>query len=225
MVAGLTKAGYQVFFQYHRNESGAERLRSVYAATGIRIDFAAPFSLGADDFDVLINNTTINKSGEQTRCVDPAVWEKILHLNVTVPFLPAVPSCQTWCTRGWGRIVNVGSIYSVQVAVNRAPCVVSEHALSGLTKTIAREYAAPGITYTEICSSVVESRMMERIVKDRVQRRGRILSAVLDQHRAPSPTDQMAMADEMAPAALFLASEAAGFINGASVPVDGGLLA
>ncbi|GAA4687354.1 3-hydroxybutyrate dehydrogenase [Phytohabitans rumicis] len=224
MVAAFAKAGYQVFFQYNQNEPVAQRLRSTYSATGLRIDLASQFALPSDDFDVLINNAGINESEELTDRVDPMIWEKMLRVNLTVPFLLIRAVLPGMIHRGWGRIVNIGSIYSLRAATHRAPYVATKHGLSGLTKTVAREYAAHGITCNEICPSAVESRMMNRIAGDKAQRQGNTITEILDGYRALIPAKRMATPEEVASTSLHLCSPAAGFINGASVPVDGGLL-
>jgi 3-hydroxybutyrate dehydrogenase len=224
MVAAFAKAGYQVFFQYCENESAAERLRSTYSSTGFRIDFTTPFSLPSTDFDVLVNNAGVNESEEPTHRVDPAVWEKMLHVNLTVPFLLIRSVVPGMVRRGWGRIVNIGSIFSLRAAAHRAPYVAAKHGLSGLTKTVAREYAAHGVTCNEICPSAVESRMLQRIAHDKARREGGTVAAVLAGYRALTPANRMAAAEEVASTSLYLCSSAAAFVNGASVPVDGGLL-
>jgi len=225
LVIAFAKAGYETFFQYHRNRPAANRLIAEHGATGFQIDFSAPFEPPAGDFDILVNNAGINESDEETDRVDPSIWGKMLHVNVTVPFLLCRAVLPGMVRRRWGRIVNIGSIYSVRAAAKRAPYVASKHGLSGLTKTVAKEYAAHGVTCNEICPSAVESSMMDRIAKNRADREGRTVSEVLDGYRAMSPAHRLATADEVASAALFLCSAAAGFVNGASISVDGGLVA
>ena len=118
--------------------------------------------------------------------------------------------------RGWGRVINVGSIYSVRGATHRAPYVASKHALSGLTKVIALEYAATGVTCNEICPSAINSHMINRIARIRADLRGTSVDDVLDQYRAMNPSGRMGTAGEVASLALFLASPEAGFLNGAA---------
>jgi 3-hydroxybutyrate dehydrogenase len=225
LVTAFTKAGYRTYFQYHRSRDIADRLAADSGATAIAIDFSGDFTLPSSDFDILINSVGINESEEESHEVDPAIWERMLRINLTVPFLLARAVLPGMIHRGWGRIVNIGSIYSIRGAANRAPYVASKHALSGLTKTIAKEYAGRGITCNEICPSAVESRMINRISQDKANRRGTSAAEILDQYRSMSPSGRMATAEEVASAALYLASSDAGFVNGVSMQVDGGLLA
>src|SRR5262249_5180901 len=153
------------FFQYHQGHEIADRLQAETAAAGLQIDFSGDFSLPTTDFDVLVNNAGVNESDEETHEVDPFIWERMLRINATIPFLLTRAVLPGMLRRRWGRIINVGSIYSLRGAANRAPYVASKHALSGLTKTVAKEYAAHGITSNEICPSAVDSRMIDRIAK------------------------------------------------------------
>jgi 3-hydroxybutyrate dehydrogenase len=225
IVTAFAKAGYTTSFQYRANQTVAERLTSEFGASAYRMDLSDQFEPPSADIDILINCAGINESEEVTHLVDPGSWAKMLHVNLTVPFLLVRAVVPGMVQRGWGRIVNIGSIYSVRAAPNRAPYVASKHGLSGLTKAIAKEYATFGVTCNEICPSAVESQMIERIARDRAKRQGRTAEDVLSDYREASPAKRMATADEVASAALFLASPAASFINGASLQLDGGLVA
>jgi len=225
MVAAFAKAGYETFFQYHRRADIAERLRADTASTALRIDFRGPFDLEPTDFDVVVNNAGVNESDELTHQVDPLAWDTMLRINVTVPFLISRAVLPGMVRRGWGRIINIGSIYSLRAAANRAPYVASKHALSGLTKTIAKEYAAHGITCNEICPSAVDSQMIHRLARERAAARGGTVEDVLAQYRSMGPAGRLGTAEEVAATALYLADRDAGFINGVSIPVDGGLTA
>jgi 3-hydroxybutyrate dehydrogenase len=124
--------------------------------------------------------------------------------------------------RGWGRIINVGSVYSLRAATHRAPYVASKHALTGLTRALALEYATAGVTCNEICPSAVDSEMINRIAHTRAGLRGTTVDSVLDEYRTMNPFGRMATAGEVASMVLYLAGPEAGFVNGASIPVDGG---
>lgn len=225
IVVAFAKAGYTTSFQYRSNQAVADRLISQFGVSGHKLDLSRPFELPSADIDVLINCAGINESEEVTHLVDPALWTQMLHLNLTVPFLLVREVVPGMVRRGWGRIVNIGSIYSLRAATNRAAYVASKHGLSGLTKTIAKEYASFGVTCNEICPSAVESQMIDRIARVRAHRQGRTVQEVLSDYRGLSPAGRMAMANEVASVALFLAGPAANFINGASLQVDGGLVA
>lgn len=225
MVIAFAQRGHRVTLQYRSNEVAAKHLEKEYGAGSLRIDFAEPFTVDAMDFDVLINCAGINESEDLTQSVDPATWYRMLSVNLTAPFLLAQSVLPGMVRRGWGRIVNVGSIFSLRGAPNRAAYVASKHGLSGLTKTIAHEYAHHGITCNEICPAAVESRMIDRIAQDRAMRQGRSVSDVLDDYRQRTPAGRMARPEEVAAVALFLCTDEARYINGTSITVDGGALA
>lgn len=222
VMVAFAKAGHRTFFQYFRNDESAARLTDTLGATGFKIDFSGDFELPVVDFDVLVNCAGINVSEEQAHSVDLAIWDRMLRVNVTVPFLLSQAVLPGMLRRGWGRIINVGSIYSLRGATNRAPYVASKHALSGLTKVMALEYATTGVTCNEICPSAVDSHMINRIAQVRAERRGTTADDVLDEYRAMNPFGRMATAGEVASAVLYLSSAEAAFINGAAIPVDGG---
>ncbi|BBH69331.1 3-hydroxybutyrate dehydrogenase [Actinoplanes sp. OR16] len=222
VVLAFAKAGHHTFFQYFRNDTAAARLTETLGATGFKIDFSGDFSLPVSDFDILINCAGINVSEDETHAVDIAAWDRMLRVNVTVPFLLSQLVLPGMLRRGWGRIVNIGSIYSLRGATRRAPYVASKHALSGLTKTLALESANTGVTCNEIRPSAVDSQMINRIAKIRSELRGTTVEDVLAEYRSMNPFGRMATAAEVASTVLFLAGPEAGFINGASIPVDGG---
>ena len=225
MVIAYAQRGHRVSFQYCSNEEAAARLEKAYGATAMRMDFASPFAVDRMDFDVLVNGAGINESEDRTDAVDPGIWQRMLHVNLTAPFLLAQSVLPGMVERGWGRIVNIGSIYSLRGAVLRAAYVASKHGLSGLTKTIANEYADRGITCNEICPAAVESRMITRIAQDRARLHGRSVSDVLDDYRRTTPARRLGNPEEVAAVAIFLCTEEAGYINGSSITVDGGALA
>lgn len=225
VIEAFSGAGDTVVFQYCEDVETAARLEERWSATALRLDFTVPFSLPSTDFDVLINCAGVNESDRETHLVDEVAWARMVQLNLTAPFLLIRMILPGMMERGWGRIVNVGSIYSVRGAVRRAPYVASKHGLSGLTKTVAKEYAEYGITSNEICPGAVESKLLERIAGDRARQEGRPVAEMMDEYRALNPSKRLARAVEVASLALYLASADAGFISGASIVVDGGSVA
>ena len=87
-------------------------------------------------------------------------WDRTIALNLTAPFL-LIRQCLPHMVReNWGRIVNISSIYGLRAVETNLPYTVSKHGLSGLTKTVAREYGAHGITCNEICPGPMKSRLL-----------------------------------------------------------------
>ena len=151
IVQAFTERGDEVTFQYRSNQSEADSLGKETHARPLHIDFLDPFELPDGPFDILVNNAGINVSACLTHDVSDQAWNSTLHLNVTVPFLIARRYLPHMIRQEWGRIVNISSIYGLRAIEQRLPYAVSKHALSGLTKTIAKEYGQHGITCNEIC--------------------------------------------------------------------------
>ncbi|WP_164842346.1 SDR family NAD(P)-dependent oxidoreductase [Actinoplanes solisilvae] len=225
ILVAFAKAGHHTTFQYFSNDEAATRLTESLGAAGLKIDFSGEFELPSADFDVLVNCAGITISEERTHSVDPAVWARMMQVNVTAPFLLARAVLPGMLHRGWGRVINVGTIYSLRAARHRAPYVASKHALSGLTKVMALEYAGTGVTCNEICPSAVDSEMINRIARRRAEIRGVAAEDVIADYRALNPTGRLATAAEVASAVVYLASPEAGFVNGVSFPIDGGQIA
>jgi NAD(P)-dependent dehydrogenase (short-subunit alcohol dehydrogenase family) len=125
----------------------------------------------------------------------------------------------------WGRIINISSIYGLRGVENHLPYTVSKHALAGLTKTIAKEYAADGITCNEICPGPIDSTMLKQVCIKEASAEGKSLDEVLDEIRSEIPTGRLAKPEEIASLAVFIASSGASYLNGASIPLDGGMVA
>lgn len=214
-----------VAFQYNKNKRAAERLRESFNAEPIPMDFGESATLPRGDFDVLVNNAGINISKQPGLNVTRSDWDKTLLINVTIPFLLTQQCLPHMLKQKWGRIVNVSSIYGLRGVESNLPYTVSKHALSGLTKTIAKEYAEHDITCNEVCPGPIESDMMTRVSAERAKLDGISLDDYLAEVCGEIPARRMAKPKEIAAAALFLASPEAAYVTGASIPIDGGLIA
>ena len=125
----------------------------------------------------------------------------------------------------WGRIINISSIYGLRACEGNLPYNVSKHGLSALTKTVAKEYSQYGISANEICPGPIESKLLDRIAQYHADNEGESKSDYLALLANDIPGRRLATPFDVAATALFLASEQAGYINGVSIPVDGGLIA
>ena len=118
--------------------------------------------------------------------------------------------------RGWGRIVSIGSVLSFQGGIRVPAYTASKHALVGLTRALANELAARGVTVNAIAPGYVTTENTGPLRAD-AERMRSLLARI--------PAGRFAEPDEIAGAAVFLASEAASYITGSVVTVDGGWLA
>lgn len=225
LVEAFSRNGDLVSFQYNTNEATATKLRDSLHSTPIQMDFATSATLPHADFDVVVNNAGVNISKQLSQDVTRANWDRTFLINVTVPFLLTQQCLPYMLSKGWGRIINVSSIYGLRGVETNLPYTASKHALSGLTKTIAKEYAEHGITCNEICPGPIESDMMSRISTERARLDGISPEAYLSEVCDEIPAGRMADPAEIASLALFLASPEAAYVTGASIPIDGGMIA
>jgi NAD(P)-dependent dehydrogenase (short-subunit alcohol dehydrogenase family) len=118
---------------------------------------------------------------------------------------------------GGGAIVNMSSIYGAAGHPANHAYVASKHAVLGMTRSVALEYASRGVRVNAVCAGITATpamRQAQAVVPDVVQ-------ALVDQH----PMARMATEDEVASAVLWLCSDGAGFVTGTPLAVDGGFLA
>lgn len=216
---------YAVTFQYRHSRHQAETLQAECPVTAVSIDFSFTFDLPDAEFDIVINNAGINICNVPAHAVPLADWDLTLRINTTVPFMVVQRYLPGMVKRRWGRIINISSIYGLRGVETNLPYNVSKHGLSGLTKTLAKEYAAYGITCNEICPGPIESDMMQQVARRETSDTDKDVTRYLKEVAQEVPAQRMATPGEVAAMALFLASEEAGYINGSSVVIDGGLIA
>jgi 3-oxoacyl-[acyl-carrier protein] reductase len=202
----------------------AEILEADGQALAVTTDVADPNSIAemievvTDEYgriDVLINNAGIFSTLEMRPFdqIPLEEWEQVLRVNLTGPFLCARAVLPAMREAKWGRIINVGSGAVRLGRPNYLHYIASKAALAGMSLSMARELGAdgitvnailPGATFTEIERKSVTPEQKERII------------AIQCVPRAEIPHD-------LAGAVLFLASDAAGFITGQSINLDGGV--
>jgi 3-hydroxybutyrate dehydrogenase len=225
LIEAFCRSGDKVTFQYNSNQALAEKLNKEYGAEPLCIDFLQSFSIPAIDFDVLINNAGVNISDAVSHDVTLDDWNLTLLFNVTIPFQLTKLCLPSMMQKQWGRIINISSIYGLRGVEKNLPYTVSKHALSGLTKTIAKEYAIYGITCNEICPGPIDSDMMQRIGNREAQAEGISLDDYFKSICDEIPIGRMAKPREIASLSIYLASDNADYLNGVSIPLDGGLIA
>lgn len=167
--------------------------------------------------DVAFNNAGVEAAGMVTDfSVDD--YRKVFDINVLGVFLSMKYEIQQMLRQGGGVIVNTSSILG-HVAVPGASIYnASKHAVEGMTKTAALEYAQQGIRINAVAPGATATDMIDRFAgKEGAESR----EALAAQH----PMNRLATSEEIAAAVAYLASDGASFTNGVSLPVDGGYLA
>ena len=164
-----------------------------------------------DRLDVLVNNAGIVllAAAEQ---VSDAEWDATMAVNLKAPFLMASAAFQALCHSGAGRIVNLASQAAFVALDRHLAYSTSKAGILGLTRVLAAEWAKHGITVNAISPTVVETELGRRAWA------GEVGTAM----KRKIPTGRFAHPEEIALAALYLASGAAGMITGENLVVDGG---
>jgi 3-hydroxybutyrate dehydrogenase len=225
LIEAFHAAGATVHFQYCSATDVATSLQARLGVIGIPLDFNASFFPPDLPVDILVNNAAVNSSLTITHDVSPALWDMTIAVNLTAPFLLSRAYLPHMATRGWGRIMNISSIYGLRANEGLLPYNASKHGLAGLTRTVAREYGAKGITCNEICPGPVESNMLIRLGSLRAAANGLTYEQYLSEILSETPNRRLATPADVASLALFLSSNEASHINGVSLPLDGGLVA
>jgi NAD(P)-dependent dehydrogenase (short-subunit alcohol dehydrogenase family) len=147
---------------------------------------------------------------------DKTEFERVMRVNVASVFFGMRAQIPSMLRAGGGSIVNTSSVAGLAATAGMGPYSASKHAVVGLTKAAALEYAQQNIRVNALCPGGTHSEMFDSWTADPV---------VAAQVAATHPIGRFAQAAEPARAALFLCGDAASFITGAALPVDGGLLA
>jgi NAD(P)-dependent dehydrogenase (short-subunit alcohol dehydrogenase family) len=172
--------------------------------------------------DVLVNNAGVGSSADPRPLAefDDDFWDLSLAVNLTAPYLLCKAVLPAMRQKRWGRIINVASVNSRIPSPHAAAYVASKHGLLGLTRALALEVAREGITVNAICPGPVHTVMNDRRVAYDAQRRG-----VSFEEQAGSMTliGRRLEPEEVAPVAVYLASEEAAVVTGQGWNVCGGI--
>lgn len=164
--------------------------------------------------DILVNNAgMIRRAPASEHAV--ADWDEVLRVNLDSVFHLSQAAGRRMIESGWGRIINVASMLSFQGGILVPGYTASKHAVAGLTKALANEWAARGVTVNAIAPGYMATDNTTPIRAD-VERERSILARI--------PAGRWGTPADLQGAFVFLASDAAAYLTGAVLPVDGGWL-
>ena len=175
--------------------------------------------------DILVNNAGIQHTSPVESFPDDR-WDAVIAINLSSNFHAIKAVLPQMKGRNWGRIVNIASVHGLVASVEKAAYVAAKHGVLGLTKTVALEMAATGITCNAICPGWVLTPLVQRQIDDRAEREGiPVEQAKVELLGEKQPSGEFATPEQIGALCVFLCSEAAGQIRGVALPVDGGWLA
>ncbi len=163
--------------------------------------------------DVLVNCAGVSPMFKKAELVEDDEWRQVLDVNVTGSFLCAREAGKLMLDRDGGSIVNISSILGQVGGERMAAYSASKGAVDALTRTLALEWATRGIRVNTLSPGYFETDMTEAL-RGHKKWRGHLLSRI--------PMGRFGVPEELVSAALFLASDASGFMTGSTMVVDGG---
>ncbi|WP_454888428.1 glucose 1-dehydrogenase [Sphingobium herbicidovorans] len=167
--------------------------------------------------DAAYNNAGISPDTGTTVDCSRERWDQIFAVNVTGVWLCMKHEIEAMLKTGGGAIMNTGSVSSLRAAPQLPAYVASKHALIGLTKVTALEYAKQNIRVNIICPGVIETPMLAKKAAEGFFSIDQYVQSSVPMNRAGRP-------DEIASAVIWACSEAASYLTGATLSVDGGMV-
>lgn len=221
----LAEQGFQIAVHYGRNEAEAQKVAAEIRALGAQAQvYGADLSTPAQavtlvenvisdmgGLDVLVNNAGITRDGLAVRMKDED-WAAVIDTNLSSAFVASRTAIKHMMRKRTGRIINVASVVGLMGNQGQANYVASKAGLIGLTKSLAKEYGARGITVNAIAPGFIESDMTDKLPEQ--TKEGYLKNIPLGRFGHP---------EEVAALVAFLCSPEAAYISGQAIGIDGGL--
>jgi NAD(P)-dependent dehydrogenase (short-subunit alcohol dehydrogenase family) len=211
-------------------EGGQETVRLITAASGaalfVKTDVSQPAEVEAlvkravetyGRLDCAFNNAGIEGALQPTSEYDATVWDRVMSINLRGVWLCMKYEIQQMLKQGGGAIVNTASAAGLVAVPGLSAYVAAKHGVVGLTKTAALEYAKQGIRVNAVCPGGVDTPMVKRVFSNNPQFAEAAASA--------EPVGRLAQPAEIGEAVVWLCSDAASFVTGLPMAVDGGMVA
>lgn len=224
-VAALAAAGARVAFVYHSNQAAAESLVAEQKALGreliaLQADVADTSRAGAivaellakwEVLDVLVNSAGVVRDG-LFAMMGPEAWGQVISTNLTGTYNYCQAVAQPMLSRRKGSIVNLSSVAAEFGSRGQVNYAASKGGIDGLTRCLAKELAARKVRVNAVAPGMIETDMSEMV-----------RNAAGDKIKEAIPLRRIGQPEEIASVVTFLASDAASYITGQVIRVDGGL--
>ena len=161
--------------------------------------------------DILVNNAGITRDNLLMRMSDDE-WQSVIDINMTATMKLCKSVLRGMMKARWGRIINISSVVGATGNPGQANYAASKAGMVGMSKSLAYEVASRGITVNAIAPGFITTAMTEKLNDDQ---KAKIMEQI--------PAGRMGNATEIATAALYLASEEAGYITGTTMHINGGM--
>ncbi|MDR6199776.1 2-deoxy-D-gluconate 3-dehydrogenase [Microbacterium sp. SORGH_AS428] len=226
MALALAEAGADIIgVSASQASSGSEIERAVTELgrgfEGIACDFSDPIavealarSLAERRVDILVNNAgTIERAPAARHPLSS--WDRVLQINLSAPFVLAQAIGGQMLARGRGKIIFTASLLSFQGGINVPGYTAAKSGIAGLTKALSNEWSAQGVNVNAIAPGYIATDNTQAL-RDDPDRSAAILERI--------PAARWGRPDDLAGATVFLASRASDYVDGITLPVDGGWL-
>ncbi|MBM3548412.1 MAG: 3-oxoacyl-[acyl-carrier-protein] reductase [Alphaproteobacteria bacterium] len=161
--------------------------------------------------DILVNNAGITKDGLLMRMKDED-WQAVIEVNLNAGMRLSRAALRGMMKRRWGRIIGISSVVGVTGNPGQANYAAAKAGMIGFSKALAQEVASRGITVNLIAPGMIKTPMTDVLTEEQ---RGRMLERI--------PLGRLGTSEEIAAAAVYLASAEAGYVTGATLHVNGGM--
>jgi len=215
----LKDAGYTVVATYAGNDEAAQKFAADTGIAVYKFDVGnyevcqaevAKIESEVGPVEVLINNAGITRDGTMHKMTFEQ-WNQVIQTNLTSCFNMCHAVLDGMRERGFGRIVNIGSINGQAGQYGQVNYAAAKSGIHGFTKALAQEGAARGITVNAIAPGYIATEMVRAVPEN-----------VLEKIVARIPVGRLGEASEIARGVVFLTSEDAGFITGSTLSINGG---
>jgi 3-hydroxybutyrate dehydrogenase len=174
--------------------------------------------------DILVNNAGIQYVAP-VEDFPPEQWDRVLAINLTSNFRAIRAAVPEMRRRKWGRIVNIASAHGLIASINKTAYIAAKHGVVGLTKAVAVETAAAGITCNAICPGWVLTPLVEKQIHDRAREQSLSYEEMRARWTERVPSQAFVEPKQIAGLTVFLCSPAADQMTGTPLSIDGGWVA